>query len=112
MRLLTANYSKPKKFPPESCDQCTSKEFEIFTQSWTPLVYKAMYKKWERQFKQELGLMRIIQPNYIIYGPIFTHHIQDPSQRHLKELALFKEFKGKPDQEPWVPDWTQIVWAK
>jgi hypothetical protein len=29
-------------------------------QSWTPLVFKAMYKKWERQFKQELGLMRII----------------------------------------------------
>ena len=41
-------------------------------------------------------------------GPIFTHHIQDPSQRHLKELALFKEFKGKPDQEPWVPDWTMF----
>ena len=56
----SANYLKPKKFPAESCDKCLSKEFEIFTQSWTPLVYKAMYKKWERQFKRELGLMRII----------------------------------------------------
>ena len=37
--------------------------------------------------------------------PIFDHHIQEPRQRHAKELALFKEFKGKPDQEPWVPDW-------
>ena len=35
--------------------------------------------------------------------PIFDHHIQEPRQRHAKEFALFKEFKGKPDQEPWVP---------
>ena len=38
--------------------------------------------------------------------PNFDHHLQEPSQRHLKELALFKEFKGKPDYETWVPDWT------
>jgi len=52
----SANYSKPKKFPPESCDKCLSKEFEIFMQSWTPLVFKAMYKKWERQLKKEAGI--------------------------------------------------------
>ena len=56
----SAHFSKPKKFPPESCDKCLSEEFEIYTQSWMPLVYKAMYKKWERQRKRELGLKRII----------------------------------------------------
>ena len=37
--------------------------------------------------------------------PIFDHHLQEPSKRHLKELALFKEFKGKPNRERWMPDW-------
>ena len=31
-----------------------------------------------------------------------------PSKRHQKELELFKEFKGKPDQESWVPEWTMV----
>ena len=44
--------------------------------------------------------------------PIFDHHIQEPSQRHLKELALFKEFKSKPYQEPCMPDWTMFYWAQ
>jgi hypothetical protein len=26
------------------------------------------------------------------------------SKRHLKDLELFREFKGKPDQENWVPE--------
>lgn len=31
-----------------------------------------------------------------------------PSERHKKEWELFKEFKEKPDREPWVPQWTMI----
>ena len=31
-----------------------------------------------------------------------------PSKRHQKELELFKEFKAKPDQESWVPEWTMV----
>jgi hypothetical protein len=26
------------------------------------------------------------------------------SKRHLKELELFEEFKGKPNTEGWVPE--------
>jgi hypothetical protein len=25
-------------------------------------------------------------------------------------LGLFKEFKAKPDQESWVPEWTMVYW--
>lgn len=31
-----------------------------------------------------------------------------PSERHVRELALFQEFKGKPDREEWVNTWTPI----
>ena len=37
---------------------------------------------------------------------VFPHLAAEPSERHIQELKLFKEFKGKPDTEPWVPDWT------
>jgi hypothetical protein len=30
------------------------------------------------------------------------------SKRHLKELELFEEFKGKPNTEGWVPEWTMV----
>lgn len=40
--------------------------------------------------------------------PIFDHHIQEPSQWHLVELARLKESKGKPDQKLWMPDWAQF----
>ena len=30
------------------------------------------------------------------------------SQRHINELALFREFKSKPEMESWVPDWTMV----
>jgi hypothetical protein len=25
-------------------------------------------------------------------------------------LGLFKEFKGKPNTEDWVPEWTMVYW--
>jgi hypothetical protein len=31
-----------------------------------------------------------------------------PSQRHVEELKLFREFRGKPEREAWGPDWTMI----
>ena len=31
-----------------------------------------------------------------------------PGKRHQKELELFKEFKGKPDRDRWVPEWTMV----
>ena len=31
-----------------------------------------------------------------------------PTERHKKEWELFKEFKGKPDREDWVPSWTLL----
>ena len=37
-----------------------------------------------------------------------NHYAASAAQRHLNELDLFREFKGKPDQEPWVPDWTYV----
>ena len=37
-----------------------------------------------------------------------NHYAGPPSQRHLSELELFREFKGKPLWEDWVPDWTAI----
>jgi len=27
----------------------------------------------------------------------------------LLELKLFREFKGKPQREDWVPDWTMVM---
>ena len=36
------------------------------------------------------------------------HYAGPPSQRHLTELELFREFKGKPQREDWVPDWTAV----
>ena len=36
------------------------------------------------------------------------HYAGPPSQRHLSELELFREFKGKPQREDWVPDWTAV----
>ena len=36
------------------------------------------------------------------------HYAASASQRHLNELGLFREFKGKPEQEPWVADWTYV----
>ena len=36
------------------------------------------------------------------------HYAGPPSQRHLSELELFQEFKGKPQREDWVPDWTAV----
>ena len=30
------------------------------------------------------------------------------SQRHLKDLSLFREFMDKPERENWVPDWTMV----
>ena len=35
---------------------------------------------------------------------VFPHLAAEPSDRHIQELKLLKEFKGKPDTEPWVPD--------
>ena len=37
-----------------------------------------------------------------------THYAGPPSNRHLAEFELFREFKGKPIQEDWVPSWTAI----
>ena len=30
------------------------------------------------------------------------------SQRHIQELKLFRQFKGKPEREDWVPHWTGL----
>lgn len=30
------------------------------------------------------------------------------TERHKQDWELFKEFKGKPEREKWVPDWTMI----
>ena len=39
---------------------------------------------------------------------LLDHYAGPPSQRHLSELELFREFKGKPLWEDWVPDWTAV----
>lgn len=39
---------------------------------------------------------------------VFPHLDAEPCERHIQELKLFKEFKGKPDTEPWVPDWSMV----
>ena len=36
------------------------------------------------------------------------HYAGPPSQRYLIELELFRKFKGKPQWEGWVPDWTAV----
>jgi len=46
-------------------------------------------------------------------NPRLTNSMRDypdwtPSKRHLKDYDSFKVYKGKPDREPWVPDWTMI----
>jgi hypothetical protein len=30
------------------------------------------------------------------------------SQRHIQELKLFRQFRGKPEREDWVPHWTGL----
>ena len=37
-----------------------------------------------------------------------NHYAASAAKRHLNELGLFREFKGKPEQEPWVADWTYV----
>ena len=39
---------------------------------------------------------------------VFPHLAAEPSDRHIQELKLFREFKGKPHSEPWVPDWSSV----
>ena len=36
------------------------------------------------------------------------HYAGPPSQKHLPQLELFREFKGEPMQEDWVADWTAV----
>jgi uncharacterized protein (DUF4213/DUF364 family) len=31
-----------------------------------------------------------------------------PTKRHLKDYESFKVYKGKPNREQWVPDWTMV----
>ena len=38
------------------------------------------------------------------------HYAGPRSQKHLNELELFREFKGKPLWDSWVPDWTAVYW--
>ena len=38
----------------------------------------------------------------------YEHYAAPASKRHVNELGLFREFKGKPEQEPWVADWTYV----
>ena len=45
--------------------------------------------------------------------PRLTNSMSDypewtPSKRHLKDYESFKTYKGKPDREPWVPEWTLV----
>ena len=40
------------------------------------------------------------EPNHT--EDIHYHYLEPASQRHLKELELFKEFKDKPEVEDWV----------
>ena len=41
---------------------------------------------------------------------VFPHLVAEPSDRHNKELKLFREFKGKPGSKPWVPNWSSVYW--
>jgi len=45
--------------------------------------------------------------------PRLTNSMSDypdwtPTKRHLKDYESFKVYKGKPNREQWVPDWTMI----
>ena len=31
-----------------------------------------------------------------------------PSSRHLEDYESFKTYKGKPNREPWVAEWTMV----
>jgi hypothetical protein len=41
-------------------------------------------------------------------GDMSPQYSEPASQRHINELALFREFKSKPEMESWVPDWTMV----
>ena len=44
-------------------------------------------------------------------GDMSPQYSESASQRHINELALFREFKSKPEMESWVPDWTMVYWG-
>ena len=47
-------FVKREKFPPETCKKCFSTNFDVYTEFGSPLVFKVMLKKYERQHMSEL----------------------------------------------------------
>ena len=48
------------------------------------------------------------EPDPRLVNSITEYPDWTPSKRHLKDYESFKIYKGKPNREPWVPDWTMI----
>jgi hypothetical protein len=80
---------------------------------------RILYKEMQKAFTAITGTTHPVAKHTTEYsdrleqepdGPedISPQYSEPASQRHIDELKLFGEFKGKPEAEDWVPDWTMV----
>ena len=80
---------------------------------------RILYDEMEKAFEKVTGTTHPVAKHTTEYSDILEQEPDGPedmssqdsepaSQRHIKELELFREFKGKPEVEGWVPDWTMV----
>ncbi|MDC0540633.1 hypothetical protein OAO50_02895, partial [Paracoccaceae bacterium] len=49
------------------------------------------------------------EPDPALSNEELAEYLGNPtSQRHIQELKLFRQFRGKPEREDWVPHWTGL----
>ena len=82
---------------------------------------RILHKEMQASFQAVTGVSQPVVEHTTEYydiledelGPRLANSMTDypeltPSKRHLKDYESFKVYKGKPDREPWVPDWTMV----
>ena len=80
---------------------------------------RILYKEMQKAFTAITGTTHPVAKHTTEYSDILEQEPDGPedmspqysepaSQRHINELELFREFRGKPGMESWVPDWTMV----
>ena len=80
---------------------------------------RILYDEMEKAFEKVTGTTHPVANHTTEYSDILEqepdgsedvskHYSEPASQRHINKLKLFREFKGKPEMESWVPDWTMV----
>jgi hypothetical protein len=80
---------------------------------------RILYKEMQKAFTAITGTTHPVAKHTTEYsdrlelesdGPedMSPQYSEPASKRYIKELKLFREFKGKPEAEDWVPEWTMV----